>query len=50
MPNTINPKLLQQAEKKFQQELEAEQKLLESMTESERIGYLAVKASLNPLN
>jgi hypothetical protein len=47
MTNTISKESLDKMAEKFQKEFEAEQKLLESMTESEKIGYLAAKSSFN---
>jgi hypothetical protein len=47
MPNTISKESVDKIATQFQKEFEAEQKLLESMTESEKIGYLAAKSSFN---
>ena len=47
MANTINKKMLDLIAENFQKEFEAEQRLLEKMSESEKIAYMAVKASFN---
>ncbi|KKR15206.1 MAG: hypothetical protein UT43_C0005G0002 [Parcubacteria group bacterium GW2011_GWC1_39_29] len=47
MANTINKKMLDLIAENFQKEFEAEQRLLEKMSESEKVSYMAVKASFN---
>ena len=47
MANTINKKMLDLIAENFQKEFEAEQSLLEKMSESGKIAYMAVKASFN---
>jgi len=47
MANTIDKKMLDLMAKNFQKEYEEEQRLLELMSESDRIAYMAVKASFN---
>lgn len=46
MPHTIGKESLAKLAEKVQKDFEAEKKLLESMTESQKIGYLAAKSSL----
>ncbi len=45
MPNTISKETLDALEKRVQREIEVEQKMLDSMSESEVIAYMAVKSS-----
>lgn len=47
MANTLSKTRIEALAKQFQNDMEAEQKLLANMTEAEHIGYLAAKASLS---
>ena len=47
MPNTISKETLDKMANQMQKNFEAEKKLLESMTEEERIAYMAVQASFS---
>lgn len=47
MANTISKETLDRMDREWQRDFEREKELLEKMTESERIGYLAAKATFN---
>lgn len=47
MANTVSTKLLDMAAKYIVREMQIEEELLKKMSEAEKIGYLAAKASFS---